>query len=150
MNNICLFIKVVLFFFCIGGAQITYPKKVLWPISCGMLKLTGMRRHLCLQERLTPEHVYRLYTAPLHNTATAAQHLCLLSSCSSTGSWCKNSLARSYFRLWSCRCVSLGKLKVKYSTSTEEDSWVCKPLTASFWPMQIKLSCAPINISVPK
>lgn len=27
MNNICLFIKVVLFFFYIGGAQITYQRK---------------------------------------------------------------------------------------------------------------------------
>lgn len=125
MNNICLFIKVVLFFFCIGRAQITYPKKVLCPISCGMLKLTGMRRHLCWQQRLTAEHVYRLLTAPLHSPCCSAPLSAELLLQSGSGS--KNSIARSYFRLWSCRCVSVGKLKVKYSTCTEEEgSWVCK------------------------
>lgn len=29
-------------------------------MTSGMLKLAGMRRCLCFQKRLTPEHVYRL------------------------------------------------------------------------------------------
>lgn len=76
MNSICLFIKAVLFFLCIGGEDITYPKKILLPINCGILKLTGMRRYFCLQ-RGWQHTVYIVSAAPLHNTALDVQHLCI-------------------------------------------------------------------------